>query len=447
MATDDVTRRHVMKGVGMLTGSRLISDTDSISCRSATCNVKNDTSRTEGELAQHLWPQSGGTAAKTGRRRGALGPKSSVAFRWRIDGSPRMSGVVVANAVVYGSDDTTLYALSADDGAELWTVGDDRFTSVSAPAVDDTLIYVGCTQRGRAATGSPDGRSHVRAFDAETGTERWRFEPDRTASTFSAPTVAGGVVYTIGGNFGAGTVGRLYALDSESGELLWTRETGTSGISGYEAAPVAVENDVVYLAADELLALDAATGDEYWAVDPGTTYKARGSNTPAVADGLLYVGRGTETASTFEARSLSDGAPAWTHTVETKPDTDTGEQKQKRTGVWTGAAVADETVYVGFNERTPHKKRSACVLALSADTGTVRWQRTVSADRHTVQTPAIADETLYTGGIALGRGDGRVRWRLDTPPADRRSKFAPPAVADETVYVGGTALRAITGRV
>lgn len=451
MDTDDVSRRRVMKGVGMMTSTRLVTNNESNGCRSDSRQQKENSNEADIDVAQQLWPQSGGTAAKTGRRRGASGPKSSVAFRWQFEGSSQISGVVVADAVVYGSDNTTLYALSAADGDELWTVGDERqLTSVSAPAVDNTLVYVGCTRRQRTATKSPDGRSHVRALDAATGTEEWRFELDRAAATFSAPTVAGENIYIIGGNFGAGTIGQLYALDGASGELLWRQETGPSGISGYKTAPVAIESDVVYLAADTLLALDAATGEVYWAVDPELTYKAMGTNAPTVADGRLYVGRGTETAATFEARSVSDGSRAWTHTVETETETetnpDTGIQNGAGTGLWTGAAVDDDTVYVGFNERTTQKERSAHILALSTDEGTVRWQRSFSSDRLVVQTPAITEETLYTGGVALRRDDGHVRWRIDSPTADRMNEFAPPAVADDTVYVGGPSLRAITGR-
>ncbi|MFC7188446.1 outer membrane protein assembly factor BamB family protein [Halocatena marina] len=442
MGRDDVSRRGVMKGIGMVTGANLVG-------RGAASSTEPSNQAGAGghsavETAPRTWPQPGGTATKTGYRRGAKGPKSSVAFRWQYEAAARISGVVVTDSTVYASDRTSLIALAAEDGAERWRMADSDLTSVSTPAVAETLVYVGCTQQGSHGRASAR-RSSVVALEAATGTEVWRFEPDRQAAAFCAPTVAGDIVYIIGRNFGAGTVGRLYALDSATGALLWTHETGRSGINGYEAPPVAVENETVYLAGDELAALEATTGDVRWAVDAGVTYRATGQNTPAVGDDYIYVGHGTETATTVEARRRTDGARVWTHTVQPSHQISAG-QLNAQTGVWTGAAVDDATVYIGFNDRTPQPEGRARVLALAAETGTVQWQRVFNDSRVTVQTPAIADGTLYTGGAALALADGRIRWRLDAPTDDLTNAFAPPAVADETVYVGGTSLRAITGR-
>ncbi|MFC6960591.1 PQQ-binding-like beta-propeller repeat protein [Halocatena marina] len=249
MGRDDVSRRGVMKGIGMVTGANLVG-------RGAASSTEPSNQAGAGghsavETAPRTWPQPGGTATKTGYRRGAKGPKSSVAFRWQYEAAARISGVVVTDSTVYASDRTSLIALAAEDGAERWRMADSDLTSVSTPAVAETLVYVGCTQQGSHGRASAR-RSSVVALEAATGTEVWRFEPDRQAAAFCAPTVAGDIVYIIGRNFGAGTVGRLYALDSATGALLWTHETGRSGINGYEAPPVAVENETVYLAGDEL---------------------------------------------------------------------------------------------------------------------------------------------------------------------------------------------------
>jgi outer membrane protein assembly factor BamB len=454
MVSDDVTRRGVMKGVGIMTGASLTKKGEFGARRDDSTESTESTESHESSVqaadSLQVWPQSGGTAARTGRRQGAIGPKSTVAYRWRTDGSPTISGVVVADHIVYASDETTLRALTAEDGSEVWTIGGDARTAMSTPAVDDSLVYVGETRlrtRNQIRDLAPDGiesrsrQSRVVALDAATGTEVWEFEPERTASGFYSPTVADGIVYIVGRNFGAGSVGLLYALDATSGELLWKQETGASGISGYEAPPVAVENGVVYLAADELFALDTQTGEVYWSSDPEPgTYRATGQNAPAVADGRLYIGRGTD--PTLEARSVVDGSRVWAHDAADGVN----ESGITVTGVWTGSAVDNDTVYVGFNEHRIEQKSS--VYALAVDDGTVRWRTTFSDDRLSVYTPAIADGVLYTGGAALRLDDGSVRWRLDTPAnTSSGTSHSSPAIADETVYVGGETLRAITGRI
>jgi outer membrane protein assembly factor BamB len=441
MVSNDVTRRGVMRGVGVVTSARLASGVSGARRDNQNKLAETSTRPVVDNVVQKSWPQSGGTAARTGRRRGALGPKSTVAYRWRVDRA--VSGIAVANGIVYASDETTLRALSAEDGTEVWTerTSDERRhrTTSRSPAVDGTLVYTGETRK----------RSRVLALDTTTGEKAWEFEPERTAAGYYSPTVADGVVYVIGRNFGAGSVGLLYALDGATGNPLWKRETGTSGIAGYEAPPVAVENGVVYLAADELFALDAQTGETFWSSDSnGRGYKADGKNTPAVANGRVYVGHGTQT--TFEARHIADGSHAWTHTPSPDRNETTGTKAKSETGVWTGSAVDDDTVYVGLNSRMNGSKTA--IYAFAADDGTVRWRTRFGDDRFPVHTPAIADGVVYTGGAALSSDDGSVLWRLDAPTnapnqiAGSYLRFSPPAIADETLYIGGQTLRAITGR-
>lgn len=447
METDNVSRRCVVKSVGMITGSSVVGKRGGRRHRAGSTRTNEQPAGPTPEpRPQTAWPQFGGSAANRGYRRGIRGPQSGITFRWQIEVRSRLSGVVVENSTVYTSGERMLYALSAADGSTQWTIGGDHLRRVSAPAVGDGLVYVGCVSspRGQKYANSTAFDSHVRAVDSTTGKERWRFEPNQPVAQFHPPTIADGIVYTVGRNVGGGTVGRLYALDSESGELLWVHETGRSGINGYDAPPVAVTDGVVYLAADKLVAIDGATGIMNWSVDPGGTYKAMGTNAPAIADGRLYVGRGTDTATRFEARSVTDGALVWEHTVKKNRSTQRTET-EPLPGRWTTPAVVDGSVYVGFNERSPRTNRTSVITALRSDDGTVQWQQSFTDDRHTVHTPAMTEKTLYTGGTALTRADGIVRWRLDAPPTRQVDAFTPPAVADDTVYVGGASLRAITG--
>jgi outer membrane protein assembly factor BamB len=89
------------------------------------------------------------------------------------------SSPAVANGVVYvGSEDHSLYALSAATGAKLWsyTTGD---TVDSSPAVANGVVYGGSDAGGYA-------------LDAATGAKLWSYP---TRSLYSSPTVANGVFY------------------------------------------------------------------------------------------------------------------------------------------------------------------------------------------------------------------------------------------------------------
>jgi alcohol dehydrogenase (cytochrome c) len=74
-------------------------------------------------------------------------------------------------------------------------------------------------------------RGWVTAFDAESGTVRWKYRASRPILAAVTPT-AGGVVFT------ADLGGRLYAFDAATGKVLWQFDTGQSaggGIVTYRA--------------------------------------------------------------------------------------------------------------------------------------------------------------------------------------------------------------------
>lgn len=418
MSADGISRRRMMQGVGVLTATGVIGSTGTARAdRDASALATSSTGGDSTAREQPIWSQRGGTAAKAGYRSGAVGPKSGVTVQWSIASQSRISGCAVAGGRVFASDGNTLRAVSAADGSQLWEVETDRTRgTASCPAVANGSVYIG-------------EQDAVVARDVSTGRESWRFEPERETAGFSAPSVTDGTLAVIGRNLGAGTAGRLYILDSRSGGLQWTRETGTSGISSYEAPPVAIENGVIYLASDELVALEATSGTERWSIDPPVTYRALGTNSPAVADGRIYVGCGGG-SGTFEARDRTDGSVVWSYTVPP------AERETDARGFWTGCAVGSETIYVGFNEHARTERRGH-VYAFSADNGSIRWHRTVNC----VYTPAIVG-ALYTGATALDPTDGSVLWRLQTD--ETSSRLSAPAVGDRTIYVGGSKLRALS---
>ena len=94
----------------------------------------------------------------------------------------------------------------------------------------------------------------------------------------TTPLVAGGKVY-------AGTdSGSFYALDTETGELVWSLETGDWMMS----SPMVVD-EVLYAESSDgnLRALDSATGEVVWSFQKGYF---SGIQAYTVVDRVVYVG-------------------------------------------------------------------------------------------------------------------------------------------------------------
>lgn len=130
----------------------------------------------------------------------------------------------------------------------------------------------------------------------------------------------------------------------------------------------------------------------------------------AIADETVYLG---SRDGTLYALARGDGTVRW--------ELDAGGR------VASSPAVVDGTVYVGTGDRA--------VVAVERETGTERWQHGV--DGRVLSSPAVVDGAVYvedfSGTVyALTTADGSERWSVSTGDGG----FSSPAVVDETVYVG-----------
>lgn len=178
----------------------------------------------------------------------------------------------VANGTVYvGSYDGNLYALDATTGVTEWA--DTLLTNgngiLSSPAVVGGIVYVG--------TQYQDGGGHMYAVVATTGAILWSVQT--AVDINSSPAVANGVVYV--GGFDS----KVYAFNAATGELQWS----TTTIPGDQIiSSPAVANGVVYIATEfngEIYALDANTGVVLWTDSLGGGV----SSSPTVVNGVLYI--------------------------------------------------------------------------------------------------------------------------------------------------------------
>jgi outer membrane protein assembly factor BamB len=217
-------------------------------------NFQIDATHTGAISSDHLTPPL--------RQRWAVNFGQNISYPLIADGKVF---VTVRNPSIYG---TVLYALDATNGAIVWSqaLGGVYYWSAA------------CYENGRVFAVNVDGL--LRAFDGATGAVVWSLQLPGQYMFSAPPTVHQGVIYISG----AGSGGTVYAVNANSGALLWT----ASVMNGDKSSP-AVTSDGLYVsyACPNVYKLDPATGSEIWHYSPGCS--GGGGKTAALYNGRLYV--------------------------------------------------------------------------------------------------------------------------------------------------------------
>jgi len=247
-----------------------------------------------------------------------------------------------------------------------------------------------------------------------------------------------------------GNVVRLRALDTASGEQLWSRQEGITATSsvGGPISPT-VRGDTVYIASNRgIIACDATTGDIEWTVDLGL-HVVETEDGPTWRTDWAKPAVTAERAVTFDTndgyRKLREvyavdratGDRDWTAELEL----------DRRWEFKRHAVVGSSRVFVsalksavsagGSDSEWSGTER---LFALDAETGAVAWDWDLP--RKTLTPPAYADGTLYVGEWypdadtgrlhALNAADGSINWTYETDVGAVLSL----TVATDTVYLG-----------
>lgn len=199
--------------------------------------------------------------------------------RW----STRVSSEVLAaprysqGVVVVRTGDGKLFGLESASGKRLWVYDRTEPTltlrGVSAPLLSETLALAGFDS------------GHLVALDLRTGKLIWdtrvvlpsgRSDLERMVDIDSEPQLYQGVAYV------AAYQGKLAAIDSGSGQTLWTRD-----LSSY--AGMGLGEEEIYLTGSDgaVWALDRHSGDTVWKQE---ALKGRLSTAPASLGPYLAVG-------------------------------------------------------------------------------------------------------------------------------------------------------------
>lgn len=332
-----------------------------------------------------------GGETRSGTATGLIGDEPRE--RFRIEGSePVIASVVVADGVAYVPNDSgSLLALDPLSGDLIWDVeiGD---AEASVVVSSDTVFAVGS-----------DGT--VTAHDRESGAIVWTSQLG--GFTRSSPILTRGrLVVAVDET--------LVTLDPSTGDRIESLRLETPTISSPAVADEIIvlgtaSNQVFFMSGDPL---EIASFDFGEISGELTVYAAGVAATPAVADGVVYVG---STGGAFAALGL-DASPLW--------------QVELGSPIYGSAAVGGELVYVAT--------AAGQLLALDRATGTQRWV-TELGDASYASPVLVGQALLITAesGVlfAFDAVDGELRWEFLVGESGNYMAST-PAVVDSVVILG-----------
>ena len=263
----------------------------------------------------------------------------------------------------------------------------------STPAVVDGVVYIG-TDEGK-----------IRAYDADNGNLLWSYSPgapyiDSSPLVFQYDDNGTQKTYLI---IGEGTDGNDYhCLDVSNNPNppteVWNYTTGGGAWSSPAIAEVEIDGEtktIAYFGSGypdhNVYAVDVSDGTTLWTYSTGTKSWENVSATPAVVDGIVYVG---DENGVFHAINAKTGTAIWTKKMN-GIDSDEGEHWEN--AIHSSAAVHNGKVYfgVGGSDSSPTDKKYR-FYCLDASDGSIIWSYKFSKNNEKVwASPMIANGVVY----------------------------------------------------
>lgn len=286
------------------------------------------------------------------------------------------SPVLVGNALIYGTYDGTLQAVSAKDGAKIWAI-----------QLPDAIFSVTADAKGHvyASTGLHDSKTAtLLAVEGVTGKTLWR-------QTFNGHMEAPPRIDEASGRLwiSAGP-GGLWALNTRDGATLWHKELGH-----IDAVPL-LHAGVIYVPAQKsetvmettFFALNADTGDVVWQLNqPGQPWAApilhKSGKMVLTSTGIGQIGLHRDTDKGWAHAVSLDGKPVWQTAL---PNTN-----------------MNPDIYIPESDLVIYATKKGTLIALNAADGTAKWQTRLSAG---VSAPAQLVKHFKETTVALTADDG-----------------------------------------
>jgi outer membrane protein assembly factor BamB len=264
----------------------------------------------------------------------------------------------------------------------------------------------------------------VIAFDKSTGHKIWQADLSDINDERSfwdsrrSALIAGGPSVGMNKIFLGTENGDIFALDAESGALVWQVK-----IKGEVITPPAFDSGVLVVntASGILKALDASTGEELWKVEqdvPALTL--RGISSPVIASGGVLVGTGKGELGVY---IIDKGQAGWV----TEVGEATGSTELQR-------VIDVDAAPVVFGDKVYTISARGNLVAIELKSGRILWKRQYSSYR---QIAVYRNDIFITNTrghvYALNRLNGIERW--SNVELNNRSVTG-PVIVGQYVVVG-----------
>lgn len=319
-----------------------------------------------------------------------------------------------------GTPDNVMHHLAAPGPLKrIWSVNAGTGSSRAAQLVASPVIAAG-------KIFVLDAEANVRAFDQTTGKKLWTADlvPDGEDGEEGR---GGGVAFDGGRIFVVTGFGTAFALDADSGAVIWTQKVGEP----FRAAPTANGGRVFAITSDnQMICLAQETGDVLWRHRGIVESAGILSSTSAAVAGAVAIA--PYSSGELVALRVENGNPVWSDSLtRTGNITSLGELNDIA-----GRPVIDR----GRVFAVSHSGR---MVSIDLRTGERVWTRDIGG----VQTPWVAGAFVFLVTtsqevLAISRRDGRIRWITPLPryekPKDRTKPIewsGPVLVSDRLVLV------------
>ncbi len=356
-----------------------------------TAAASNQSTPVQGE-----WPQYRAGPAHSARLTDDTGPTGDIEQAWSTSHDRIHDGVAVIDQTVYVGG-KELIAVNAQNGQTRWSFepappeiedpGEPLIPDVDSPAVLDGTVYAS------VGFGPYDGGTYdaaLIAVDANTGKRRWRFDTDDASSLRMAPvTVTDDTIVT---SIPRGYNDRTVTAFTTDGEIRWQ-----TPIDDMFSGALPVTDGRVYVpSAAGVQALDLETGETVWTALPRVKFDP--AATPIVSDGTLFVAEEGEPGVTLIALDAATGAEYWrtAYAPDTYPNLRIGSADEKQVYIHVNGIDAD-------------------VIALDRTDGGERWRAHVEQRDVPTDGFARVGELLYAGASAIDPTDGTIVWERQLP--------------------------------
>ena len=315
--------------------------------------------------------------------------------------------VYVATGSYVSSEAGKVLAYDLKTGAQLWEfqlINSYGFNDwASAVAIDDDVLYV-VSRSG-----------NIVALDAEHGTLIWQ---DDFGGRASVPVIANDVVYTK-----PSTGGTMLARDARTGKRLWRNSGDSSGFHGFDG-PVVTEDAVYANSWLYLYSVDRTTGETRWTshaggharrvlAEEGTVYVVDGPTwyaLEAATGDVLWKSNIDDDVSRYEVgRGFLRKGTLWSSISPLKPlvaiESATGKHRKEVRGVCGSPFPGPKGVVLAVDGPN--------LAALNDDGGTLLWKINLEGP---VAEAMWQGDTVYAftaSGrvVALTVDTGELRWQ------------------------------------